>query len=610
MSSKKDKKGKKKEKKYSSSSSSSSESDNSSRRRKERKERREKKEERKEHHKKDKLKEEIKELKKEIREEERCDDSGSDSDDYKCDNIEELVEYYKCQLLKDPNLMVGGSNAYFFGNSTADAMIPIASSLPVANKIDAYNIDWTDANSGVYVREDGVYIAFFAATTDAGAEFTAFINNVPIVSTAYGTNAGGGQLIDRFILPLRKNDNVVIRNWESGAGTIELDQSAGGLLVGTNTQFVLVKISVYPESLRDEKERYEKKDECFKISHRKRKLFDEILERLLCDPELMLRGFDVHGSFYGTAVQTVAQSAPVLFSNSVNVRDFAFTPGTGDITIVKEGVYKLFFAAMANSASQFSIYVNGTPNENTTMGTIKGAGQITLRAILNLNAKDVISVRNHDSGVAISLGLNPGGLLTGINTILTMFKVAPLPSCRKTRHESYEKYRESWNVREFIHFLKEKEHLQIFGSPAYASIYNTTPQTLKIGDPLIFSINDGVPLTKTKHIQGKPEVVVGEDGIYDVFVDSVTDQAAQYTIFVNKVPDLTTTTGNSSGAGRCIIRQFMKLCKGDVLTINNWKSVVGPVTTSLNPGSIDVSVDVTLLLFKLSPIEKQKPNVV
>jgi hypothetical protein len=40
-----------------------------------------------------------------------------------------------------------------------------------------------------------------------------------------------------------------------------------------------------------------------------------------------------------------------------------------------------------------------------------------------------------------------------------------------------------------------------------------------------------------------------------------------FTLFVNGTPDLNTTCGRDSGANRTIIRQFVKLCKGDILTM-------------------------------------------
>ena len=98
-----------------------------------------------------------------------------------------------------------------------------------------------------------------------------------------------------------------------------------------------------------------------------------------------------------------------------------------------------------------------------------------------------------------------------------------------------------------------------------------------------------------------------EDGVYDVFADLTSNQPAQWTIFVNGSPDPTTTFGRDSGGGRTLMRQFMKLHKGDVLTIRNYESHSVNIETSTNAGGELVGQSVVFMAFKLSPLDECKP---
>ena len=64
----------------------------------------------------------------------------------------------------------------------------------------------------------------------------------------------------------------------------------------------------------------------------------------------------------------------------------------------------------------------------------------------------------------------------------------------------------------------------------------------------------------------------------------------------------TTIFGRDSGANRCIIRQFIKLTKGDVLSVKNYSSSIGTINTSINTGGLAVGHCAFFMGFMLSPI--------
>ena len=60
-------------------------------------------------------------------------------------------------------------------------------------------------------------------------------------------------------------------------------------------------------------------------------------------------------------------------------------------------IYVFVFIVNTSQACQFTLFVNGVPNQTTTAGINKGANILQLRQQLELKAGDVISVKNHIS---------------------------------------------------------------------------------------------------------------------------------------------------------------------------------------------------------------------
>jgi hypothetical protein len=52
------------------------------------------------------------------------------------------------------------------------------------------------------------------------------------------------------------------------------------------------------------------------------------------------------------------------------------------------------------------------------------------------------------------------------------------------------------------------------------------------------------------------------------------------------------------------MRQFLKLMKGDVVDIRNYKSNIGSVNTSINSGGHEVGHPVNFMGFRLSPLDE------
>jgi hypothetical protein len=524
------------------------------------------------------------------------DSCSSDSDKEKCD-INDLYNFYKYKLLTDDNLMLAGSDAYMYVADNTTDIIPINAPVEFNKVGEKYNIEYKYAGAPFIVKESGIYIIFFVCTVQQSSQFTIFVNGVVVEYTTTGNNSGGGQSILRNMLKLKKNDSVLIRNHTSSTGAIITTKYDGGLQESNDSTFLIVKIAPC------ENDKHLCNDFNFECLSKKNKyLFKKVLDKLLLEQNLMLKGFNVHGVFFRTSSQTISQENDINFEyiNNVNNLTWNFT-SPEKIYINEDGIYKIFCLLTTSIASQFAITVNGIPDEITTQGTNKGAVQLTLRAILKLKKGDYLTLRNHTSANSIVLSQNAGGINDSLTAEMTVFKIAPsdkptLPSY-KNCYKDYDKFK---------CYLMSQESLQVNGSPSYLSVCSTHHQILKNNDQFNWDVEN------VKHNmtfdQGNSNLVIDKDGIYDIFADILTAEPLQITFFINGVPDLNTVSGRDSGGTRCLMRQFVKLLKGDIVDIRNYQSNSITVQTTTTTGGTNVTHTAVFMIFMLSSLEQCIPK--
>ena len=524
--------------------------------------------------------------------------SDSDSDCKKKDkySFDEVYKYYKNKLLMEKCMMVTGSHAYINAYNNKETLISTGYPVEFSDYSINKNIDYIHIGAPFCVRESGVYILFFICAVDQSSQFAVFVNGVLKELTVTGNNSGAGQLILRNMLELKQDDTIMIRDYLSSSA-LQSSLYVGGLQPGNNQTFLMMKISSDHHCMYNECDKFDIK--C--LSSRKQYLFKKILEKMLVDKELMLNGFDIHGTFWSTNGQDVLTENNVLFDNCSNVNGLTWNDTNGDkVIIVEDGVYKIFFMGTTNTAAQFCLAVNDVPVDYTVQGTNKGAGQLTVRSLLTLKKGDIISVKNHTSANGkIVISSEAGGKYKSLSVLLTVFKISPLivPSvdCQIKPVEQHDKYYEKFRQYLISDHCKD---LQLFGSPAYFSVCSANHQKLPIGDAFHWN------MTSTKHNitfrQNTDHLVIEKDGIYDLFADVITAESVQLTLFINDVPDLATVSGRDSGGARCLMRQFVKLSKGDVISIKNYESHIGAVNTSLNTGGPAISMSCLFMGFMLS----------
>ena len=534
---------------------------------------------------------------------EQCESSSSSSDSceekYKlCD----IYDYFKNRLVEDNELMVSGSTAYLNTVNNITETIPNNHAVTFNTKVLNYNIENVKLDSPFFVREDGIYIAFFVGIVDSPCQFSFFVDGVLRPLTCVGTNSGAGQVVSRHMIDLKKNSSVVIRSYISAGNSFKSNLYNGGSDPGNDLTLLMMKIAPLCAAM-DVSEK-----ECCELmkclSHDKKRLFKCLTDKLECDKELMVHGFNVAGTFSNTNTQVVATESAVIFDTSSNVTGLGWVPSNGgNVNILEDGVYKVFFLATTPTPAQFAFAVNGNPIHNTTQGSSKGAGQITIRSLLELKQGDVVSVLNHVSANgSITINSNAGGSMNNIATILTIFKIAPLvkPTIKMVdcklakRFECYYK--------KFRTYLLCKENFMIAGTTSYTSLVASTLQTVNSNDSFYWPTT--VLNRDINHIQGHDNITIMKSGLYDVFVDICTDEPLQYALFVNGNVVPNTIFGRDSGANRCLMRQFVLLNKGDNVQVINYLSYANPVNTAENAGGQFISQNALFMAFMLHPLEK------
>jgi len=538
--------------------------------------------------------------------EKKCKKSESDSEsssDTECSKgkycFEDIYKYYKYKLLSDDSLMVAGSDSYIYSSNNIVQSIPQSSQVNFTNNGLKYNVDHIRFDSPFCVRESGIYIIFAIISVEQSSQFTVFVNGQEQANSTTGNNAGAGQTVTRLMYSLNKNDTIVIRNFSSSSPNLVANTNIGGLQIGNNNTFLLLKIAALPN-----KEYIKIADtwspEC--LSKRKLYLYKKVLEKMMCDKELMIKGFNIHGSFFTKITQSVPTESNVIFDNYINVNGLKWDSTKPDQILVKEdGVYKVFFMVTTNTACQFSICVNDVPYDPSTQGSNKGAGQTSLRTLLELKAGDYITVKNHTSvNSSVIISEHAGGALASLSALLTVFKVAPL--CKpKYEHCKLNDYHKKC-YEQYRNFLLHNKCLQVTGSPSYFNYATTTTQTLLSNDAIDWEL---ITLQKQiDHRQATDHLVIQRDGIYDIFADLITAEPSQVTLFINGTPDLNTTCGRDSGANRTILRQFIKLCKGDIITIRNYESLTASISTTPNSGGLNPGHPAFWMGFLLSAFDE------
>jgi hypothetical protein len=150
--------------------------------------------------------------------------------------------------------------------------------------------------------------------------------------------------------------------------------------------------------------------------------------------------------------------------------------------------------------------------------------------------------------------------------------------------------------------LMREKCLFVNGSDAYGSFWSSGVQTIAPGANIIFEKNYNV--LNIEHKEGSSELKIKRNGIYKFNVTCQFNEPAQITLFVNGVPDRTTTTASNSGSHMVTMHQILALKKCDVITVRNFTSTV-PITTALPASGLEApSQNIDFTMWRIAPHPK------
>ena len=513
-------------------------------------------------------------------------ESDSEMKERKC-HFNDLYNYYKYRMITDEELMVQGSKAYMYATNTLTETLPQEQAATLENIFANYNIDNLYTSSPFYVRKNGVYLVEFVINTDQAAQFCIFVNSEAQEISRCGTNSGSGQLLIKALLRLKENDAVIIRNDMSAIPTVTSTNYTGGLQVGNPSTLSIVYLAPYDFPV-------VKMDDC--LDESEERLFCKLYNKLLSDPDLMLNGFSTHASIYSDVVQTVLPEESFVFNNSLNVHNVMVDP-SNNLVIMEDGVYQVDFLVNTVLAGQVSLFVNGMPMENTTVGVNKGMSQISCWSLVELHKNDVLTLVNHTSANGnIQTYSMAGGPHNIFGVLLQLFKVAPLNKILPCYHNVNKYYTELYC--KFKNYLLKKDNLLLTGSSDYINVVSSTKQLIANQQPFDWSIVN--VQSNILHVNGSYSCTINKTGIYNVLYDIIANEPSQMSLFVNGVRDIHTTTGKNSGSSRNTMNQHIELNKGDVIEVRNDDSYVSNITPSINAGGLLPGNNRMFILFLLS----------
>lgn len=140
----------------------------------------------------------------------------------------------------------------------------------------------------------------------------------------------------------------------------------------------------------------------------------------------------VYISAFGKEAQILNINDPIAYETIQSIRNGSIDLDMGQITVDYGGVYKYHGLFNTSEPCQVTLFINGSPLPSSTSGTNTGAAQITMGQIIELNAGDIVEVRNFTSAVnggVINIPIGVGGIVAGttVNAEFNIWKIAEQP---------------------------------------------------------------------------------------------------------------------------------------------------------------------------------------
>ena len=135
-------------------------------------------------------------------------------------------------------------------------------------------------------------------------------------------------------------------------------------------------------------------------------------------------GIAEYAYIYNLGAEVVPLEADVtLDTNGVMTSGITHAGGTGQVSLVGAGTYKVTTSVSGVEPNQFALFINGVVAPGATYGSGAGTQQNNGQAIIAVPANAVLTVRNHSSAAAITLQTLAGGTQANANASLVIEKL-------------------------------------------------------------------------------------------------------------------------------------------------------------------------------------------
>ncbi len=136
-------------------------------------------------------------------------------------------------------------------------------------------------------------------------------------------------------------------------------------------------------------------------------------------------GVSAYAYYYNVGAANVAVGAAVPFdTNGISSPGFTHAVGASAVTLVNAGVYKVSFIVSATEANQMAVFLNLTVVGGGIYGSGAGTQQNSGQVIIQADAGDVLTLRNHTSAAVVGLQAAAGGSAASVNASVSIEKLS------------------------------------------------------------------------------------------------------------------------------------------------------------------------------------------
>lgn len=149
---------------------------------------------------------------------------------------------FKNFLLSRPRVDIDGVSAYVHSVKTLAQSMQIGDAITLRTAIPPKNACHVTGTAPFRVRKAGIYEIVFDTQTVQPGQFSVFNKESVELSAISGSNSGANEIVVSQLLCLDRDDVLTVRNWKSFVNPVLMQVNPGGLEIGENSTFTILRI--------------------------------------------------------------------------------------------------------------------------------------------------------------------------------------------------------------------------------------------------------------------------------------------------------------------------------------------------------------------------------